>query len=216
VLYFHGVTDDYTEPFKLPAGDTIADNIQKEFPALALLSCNYGKKPSWGTRAARIDITHNIQDFMQAHPVDKIILVGSAMGASTSLNYAACAPKNLREKIIGVVVFSPVDDLSRLYKLTAAPWLKESLKKAFDGTPEEHASEYFNNSLEANVPLFPAKAKVFIVTPLQDTVFPTTLQRRVARTLRNRDVDVKVAEVEGDFQLPSNKNLIEGLKFVLQ
>src|SRR5277367_1412861 len=71
VVYFHGVTDDYTEPFKAPAGDTIVDNIQKEFPNLAILSCNYGKKPSWGTRAARIDITHNIQDFMQAHPVEK-------------------------------------------------------------------------------------------------------------------------------------------------
>jgi pimeloyl-ACP methyl ester carboxylesterase len=216
VVYFHGVTDDYTEPFKIPPSDTIVDNIQKEFPSLAVMSCNYGKKPSWGTRAARIDITHNIQDFMQAHPVDKIILVGSAMGACTALNYAACAPKPLRDKIIGVVAFSPVDDLGKLYRLSAAPWLKESLKKAFNGTPDEHAAEYYNNSLEANTPLFPTTAKVCIVTPLQDTVFPTSLQRRVARTLRNRSVDLKVIEVEGDFQLPTPGNIVQGLKFVLQ
>jgi pimeloyl-ACP methyl ester carboxylesterase len=216
LIYFHGLTNDYTEPFNIPPGDTIVDNIQKEFPSLAVLSCNYGKKASWGTRTARIDITHNIQDFMQAHPVDKIVLMGSAMGACTAINYAACAPKVLRDKIVGVVAFSPVDDLAQLYKLSAAPWLKESLKKAFAGTPDEHAAEYYNNSLEANTPLFPTKAKVCVVSPLQDTVFPIALQRRLIRTLRNRDVELKVLEVEGDFQVPSNKNVIDGLKFVLE
>jgi pimeloyl-ACP methyl ester carboxylesterase len=216
LVYFHGLQDDYTEPFKIPAGDTIADGVQKEFPQLALLSCNYGKQASWGTRAARIDITHNIQDFMKAHPFDRVILVGNAMGACTALNYAACAPKGLREKIVGVVAFSPVDDLARLYQSSAAPWLKDSLKKALGGTPDDKAADYFNNSLEANIPLFPNKAKVYVVSPLQDTVFPTALQRRAVRTLKNRDVDVKVQEVEGDFRLPASKDVIEGLKFILQ
>jgi dienelactone hydrolase len=215
LVYLHGLNNDYTEPFKIPAGNSIADAVRKKFPDLLIMSCNYGKKSSWGTRAARLDITHNIQDFIAAHPVDKIVLVGSAMGGCTAVNYAACAPSYLREKIAGIVAFSPVGELAELHDKTAAPWLKESLEKAFGGKPEEKALDYNNNSFEANMPLFPSKARVCVVSPLQDTVFPTKLQKELVRNLRNRDVDVKVIEVAGDYQNPSEKTVIEGLKFIL-
>jgi len=215
LVYLHGLNNDYTEPFKNPARDSIAAAIRKEFPDLAIVSCNYGRKPSWGSRAARLDITHNIQDFIAAHPVDKIVLVGSAMGGCTAVNYAACAPSYLREKIVGIVAFSPVAALADLHSKTAAPWLKESLEKAFGGKPEDKVLDYNNNSFEANMPLFPSKARVCIVSPLQDTVFPIKLQKELVRNLRNRDVDIKVIEVAGDYQNPSEKSVIEGLKFIL-
>ncbi len=214
-VYLHGLNNDYTEPFKTPAGVSIAAAVRKEFPDLAIMSCNYGKKSSWGTRAARIDITHNIEEFMTAHPIDQIVIVGSAMGGCTAINYAACAPNNLREKIVGVVAFSPVGELTDLYNTTIAPGLKQSLETAFAGKPEEKPLDYNNNSFDANMPLFPIKAKVCIVSPLQDTVFPIKLQKHLARNLRNRDVEVKVIEVPGDYQNPTTKSVIDGLKFIL-
>jgi pimeloyl-ACP methyl ester carboxylesterase len=215
LVYLHGLNGDETEPFKIPAGASLVSGVRKAYPNLALLSCPYGKGASWGTRLARIDITHNIQDFISFHPVDKIVIVGFAMGACTAANYAACAPSELRKKIAGIIVFSPVDNLAELYEQTVAPWLKTSLETAFGGKPSEKPTDYYINSLVANEPLFPSDAKVCVISPLQDTVFPIKLQKKFVRGLRNRETEVKVIEMPGDFQSPTAENIIEGLKFIL-
>jgi hypothetical protein len=231
LVYLHKFNKDYTEPFTGKAGATLAEAIQKEFPSITILSVNYGKTASWGQRAARIDITHNIHDFIASHPTDKIVLMGSDMGGCTVLNYFACAPKDIKDKICGIVAESAVSDLALLDKQTASSDMKNSLEKAFGGKPaapqkeflvsenekiKKVDSEYFNNSLEANWPLFPTDRKIALITATLDAVNSVQLQRSLGRSLRNRDVEVKTIEVPGEAPAITPGNLVEGLKFVLK
>jgi pimeloyl-ACP methyl ester carboxylesterase len=231
VVYLHKLNETYTAPFVGKTGKTLAEAIQKEFPTVSILSLNYGGKDSWGRRQARIDITHNIHDFIATHPTDKIVLMGEDMGGTTAINYYACAPKDLKEKICGVVAVSAVSDLAELYRQTAGGEVKSTMEKAFGGKPaaphkeylvsenekiKQVASDYFNNSLEANWPLFPTDGKVALVTANLDAVNSVQLQRNLARSLRNRDITLKEIEVQGEAPAITNSDLVEGLKFVLK
>jgi len=231
VVYLHKLNETYIEPFTGKPGTTIAEAIQKEFPSVTILSLNYGGKGSWGKRSARLDITHNVHEFVASHPTDKIVLMGSDMGGTTALNYYACAPKDIKEKIGGVVAASAVSDLVALYQQTASADVKNSMEQTFGGkwaVPQKEflnsvndkikavAAEYFNNSLEANWPLFPTDGKVALVTATLDAVNTVKLQRNLCRSLRNRDIDVKVIEVPGEAPAITPSNLVEGLKFVLK
>jgi pimeloyl-ACP methyl ester carboxylesterase len=212
IVFFHGVTQDFTEPFKEP----IAEVIMKKYPSLAIMSSNFGRRASWGTRNARIDVTHNIQEFSQSHPVDKIILMGTSMGASVAMNYAACAPKELRKKIIGIVAVCPVPDLAVLHTVSLGPIIKSSMEKSFKGTPEDKPAEYHIASLDANIVLFPTDAKVYLIDYLQDIEIPAKLVRTLERSLRVRDVNFKTVELPGILKEPLGKDLNAGLKFILE
>src|SRR5262249_54638272 len=91
LVYLHSLGQDFTEPYKIPPGASIATGLTKEFPQLAILSCNYGKTPSWGVKLAQADITENIRSVLKEHPVDQIVLAGNAMGACSALLYACTA-----------------------------------------------------------------------------------------------------------------------------
>jgi pimeloyl-ACP methyl ester carboxylesterase len=216
LVFLHGLGQDFTEPFKVPPGLTIAQGLVKEFPNLAILSCNYGRTPSWGTKAAREDITNNIHAVIESHPVKKIVLAGDSMGACSALVYACSAPKDIAEKIVGIVAAYPSADLEELHKTTEAPLVKSSMETALGKKPSEDAAVYRQNSLESNLPFFPRHIKVGIISASENTVFPAKLQTDVARLLKNRDVPVKMIQIEGNLQTPPVKSMVEAMQFVLQ
>lgn len=216
LVYLHGLNQDYTEPFKTPSGVTMAQGLTKEFPHLAILSCNYGRTPSWGTRLAREDITENIHTVMQNHPVSHIILAGNSMGACSALLYACNAPKDIADKTIGIVAAFPSADLSELHKVTEAPLVKSTLESALGKKPSEDPVLYRQMSLESQLPFFPRHIKVGIISANGNTVFPPKLQTDVARLLKNRDVPVKLIKIDGNLQPPPVKSMIEAMQFVVQ
>jgi hypothetical protein len=215
-VYLHGIGQDCTEPFTVPSEMTIADALRKEFPQLAILSSGYGKNPSWGTRQARADISNNIHTVLQEHHIDHIILGGSTMGACSALLYACSAPKDIREKLLGVIAVYPCADLAELYKLTDTADFKTSMEGALGGKPTENKDTYRQNSLESHLPFFPKHVKVSILSATQDTVVPPKLQKDVERDLKNRDIPVKLISVEGPNQPPPAKSMVEAAHFVLQ
>ncbi|PWT95502.1 MAG: hypothetical protein C5B53_11325 [Candidatus Melainabacteria bacterium] len=216
LVFLHGLNQDFTEPFKVPAGLTIAQGLVKEYPHLAILSCNYGKTPSWGTKLAREDITNNIHAVLESHPVNRIVLAGDSMGACSALVYACLAPKDIAEKITGIIAAYPSADLEELHKTTEAPLVKSSMETALGKKPEEDAAVYRQNSLEAHLPFFPRHTKVGIISASENTVFPAKLQTDVARLLKNRDVPVKMIQIEGNLQTPPVKAVVEAMQFVMQ
>jgi pimeloyl-ACP methyl ester carboxylesterase len=216
LVFLHGLNQDCTEPFKVPPGLTIAQGLVKEYPHLTILSCNYGKTPSWGTKSAREDITNNIHEVLVSHPVNRIVLAGDSMGACSALLYACLAPKDIGEKITGIIAAYPSADLEELHKTTEAPLVKSTMETALGKKPEEDATVYRQNSLEAHLPLFPRRAKVGIISASANTVFPTKLQADVVRLLKNRDIPVKMIEIEGNLQTPPVKSMVEAMQFVMQ
>jgi len=220
LVYLHGLGYDFTEPFqiqpvKTQTGTSIAAGLTKEFPQLAILSCNYGKKPSWGTALARTDISNNIVSVMKEHKINHIIVAGNAMGACSALLYVCTAPREIAEKIVGVIAAYPSPDLAELHKLTDAPFIKTTMESALSGKPSEQLSIYRQNSLESNLAFFPRNAKVSIISASENTVIPPKLQKDTERLLKNRDIPVKLISIESEVQPPLLKSLVEAMQFIM-
>lgn len=215
LVYLHGLGEDFNEPFNTPPGKSIASSLTREFPNMAILSPNYGKKPSWGTKLARTDISSNIAAVMQEHHVERIILAGSSMGACTALLYACTAPKDIKDKIVGIIAAYPASDLAELHKVSETPLVQSSLEAALSGKPSEAKMGYRQNSLESQLPFFPRYAKVSIISATENTVMPDKFAKEVARLLKNRDIQVKFIDIPGDLQAPPVESMVESAQFLL-
>jgi pimeloyl-ACP methyl ester carboxylesterase len=234
LVYLHSLTGDFNELYK----SGLADAINKAFPSLSLLACNYGRTPSWGNAAARIDISNNIRQVMKKTAVshivlastsvrssaralvdDKvtchIVLVGTSMGASAALAYAATAPSYIKNRIIGIVAVAPCAELADLYQKSAAPQVKPSLEAALGGSATDKPALYHQNSLDACLAFLPQPIKIAIITTKEDTIVPIAVQMDVVRDLNNRDINIKSFELEGKSEPPPIDSIIEGLHFVL-
>jgi len=215
-VYLHGLGGDYNEPFKSTdkSNSSIANAIAKEFPAASFLSLNYGSTPSWGSAAARIDITSNLQAAINELNIKKIILIGNTMGAATALTYAATAPLPIKEKITGIVAVSPCADLEDLYKQSTAAEVKTSLEAVFGAGSNTMPLAYEQNSLVECLPFLSPKIKFGIISATADAVIPFDLQKDVIRDLTNRDMLIKVIEIEGKSEPLPIKQVLELLRFV--
>ena len=212
LVYFHSFTGNFKELFK----SDLADTINKTFPSLNLLSCNYGSSPSWGSAIARIDITNNLRQVMKKTTVNHIVLVGTSMGASAALAYAATAPDYIRHRIRGIVAVAPCSELADLYQQSMAPTVKPTLEAALGGNATDKAGFYHQNSLDSCLSFLPQPIKIAVITAKDDTLVPMALQMDVVRDLNNRDINAKVFELEGKSEPPPTESIMEGLHFVLQ
>jgi pimeloyl-ACP methyl ester carboxylesterase len=212
LVYLHGLAGDFHELYK----SGLANAIDKAFPSLSLLSSNYGHTPSWGSAVSRIDITNNIRHVMTNTAVKQIVLIGTSMGASTALAYAATAPNYIKNKIIGVVAVAPCAELADLYQQTMAPEVKTSLEAALGGNPADKAGFYHQNSVDAGLGFLSHKIKIAIITAKEDTLVPIALQMDVVRDFNNRDMNTKCFELQGKSEPPPVDSIMEGLHFVLQ
>jgi len=212
LVYFHSLKEDFDELFKSGLGQ----EINKTFPALSLLSCNYGRTPSWGNAVSRIDITNNLRHIMIQSNVKHIVLVGTSMGACAALTYAATAPTYIKKKIIGIVAVAPCADLDDLYQQSLAPEVKPSLEAALGGSVTDKPAFYHQNSLDSCLAFLPQPIKIAIIAAKEDTYVPIALQMNVVRDLNNRDMNVKSLETDGKSEPPPIESIMAGLQFVFQ
>lgn len=216
IVYLHSLSGDFNEPFKSDAEFCLATSLLKEYPAASFLSFNYGISPSWGSPAARIDITNGLRSVISQLNIKRIIFVGVSMGASTALTYAATAPADIKSKIVGIVAVSPCANLEDLYKQTGSPEIKASLEGILGAGTQSPLIAYQQNSLDTCVAFLPTTIKVGIISATEDKSVPIELQKDVARDLNNRNINVKSYEIEGKFSSLPIKSILEASHFVIQ
>ncbi len=218
IVYLHSLNGDYSEPFKSDGESSLATALIKEFPGASFLSLDYGTNPSWGSPVARIDISNNLGSTIKVLKIKRIILIGISMGGSTALTYVATAPSYIKDRITGIVAVSPCANLTDLYKQTAQPEIKSSLESAFGGDPNNKniTKNYEQSSFDTCLAFLPAKIKVGIISATEDKAVPINLQKDVVRDLSNRDISVKLYEVEGKFESLPIKTILEASHFVAQ
>lgn len=216
IVYLHSLSGDFNEPFKSDAESSLANSLLKEYPAASFLSFNYGTSPSWGNAAARVDITNGLHSVINELNIKTIIFVGVSMGASTALTYAATAPADIKNKIVGIVAVSPCANLEDLYKQTGSPEIKASLESILGAGTQSPLIAYQQNSLDTCVAFLPTTIKVGIISATEDKGVPIELQKDVARDLSNRNINVRSYEIEGKFDSLPIKSILEASHFVIQ
>jgi predicted alpha/beta-fold hydrolase len=215
VVYFHGLGQDFKEPFSVLLGNTstICDSIMMEEASVALLSCNYGTA-SWGKPAALNDISKNIRDVLQAYPAFRIVVYGTSMGGGTAINYAALAPDDIKEKITGVLAVYPCGDLRALRDKSTNPAVKPSLMAAL-GNPDVDDKLWEETSCLNNIKNIDKKVKVAVITSKDDTTVPPEFQKSIVKALKKNGNKVKYIIVEGNHAIPPKTPLLSGLSFAL-
>lgn len=214
LVYFHGLGQDYKEPFSVQVGSaTMADAIMMEEASVAILSCNYGTA-SWGKAAALNDISKNIRDVLQAYPAFRIVLFGTSMGGGTAINYAALAPDDIKEKITGVLAVYPCGDLRALTSKSNNPAVKPSLMAAL-GNPDADEKPWIEASCLNNIKDINKKVKVAVLTSSGDTTVPPEFQKSIVKALKKNGNKVKWITVDGNHGVPPRTPLLSGLSFAL-
>lgn len=215
VVYLHGMGSNYMEPFVSPAEQTIATAVTRDTQGAALLSCNYRQQASWGSDAAISDITQNIRLVLQEYPFKSIVLMGTSMGGCVALNYAATAPDDIKEKLIGVVSMESSGDLASLYKESANNDIRPAMIVAFGGTPEQVPATYQRKSLIQNIEGLPSKTKTYILSATEDRIVPPEMQKSVVDALKTHSRQVQFEEIAGQHQIPPATYYAKGLNYVL-
>jgi pimeloyl-ACP methyl ester carboxylesterase len=117
VVYLHGLSANCEQAFEVPSKCPFAFGTREAFPNVTFFSCDYGTVGSWCNNYGYKDITCSIEEISKRIPISKIIMAGTSMGGCTALTYATSAPKNIKDKIIGVLAIYAAGDLTRLYEL---------------------------------------------------------------------------------------------------
>ncbi len=213
VVYLHGMGSSYIEPFVSPADKSVASAITALDPNVVVISPSYRGTASWGSDAAMLDITQNIREVMQEFPIKRIVLMGTSMGGCTVLSYAAEAPKDIRDKLVGIVSVESAGDLASLYKETKVAQVQDAMVQAFKGTPEQNPQAYAFKSVLSNLDKFPTNVHVAIISAKQDNIVPPDLQKQTLDALNARHIPVKLIEVDGGHGCPPGDIYVEGYKF---
>jgi homoserine acetyltransferase len=204
------------EPFVAPHATTVANTVCQLDPSFMLLSCNYRKDASWGSKPAMSDITQNIRAVCQEYPVGRIILVGTSMGGCTVLTYAATAPEDIKGKIAGIVSVESAGDLIKLHDQTDNSTVRLTLEAMMGGSPEFAKANYEERSFLPNISGLPKSVKVAVISAKEDNIVPPSLQRDVVSSLEKQGNAVKLIEVDDSHGVPESKFYQEGMQFVIQ
>lgn len=214
-VYLHGMGATYREPYGDPGKFMVADEIQKAFPYSVFISLNYRSPASWGETSALSDISQNIDETMQAYPTSEIVLLGCSMGGCTVLNYAACAPDNIKEKLKGIVSVESAGDLAVLFDKTSARIVKQAMVIMLKGTPRDNLKAYQQASFFHNIQGFPKQVKVAVVSAKKDSTVPPEMQKQIIERLQAIKVNSRLIEIDTNHGLPEPSVFIDAIKFTL-
>ncbi len=192
VVYLHGLFSNCGQGFEIPSKYPFAFGTTEAFPNISFFSCDYGRLGSWCNSEGYEDITCCIEEISKRHPVSKIIMTGTSMGGCTALTYATNAPKDIRDKIIGVLAIYAAGDLTRLYEETKSIEVREALEKAFDGTPIKAKELYSKASFIPNLPKLSPGTRVYIISALKDKVIPPKLQNELVEKLQATNIPTRI------------------------
>lgn len=215
VVYLHGMGSNQMEPFVTPASQSMAAAITRENPKVGVLSVSYRKEASWGNDQAIEDLCQNIREVSQKYPFQSIVMMGTSMGACVSLNFAATAPQDIKEKITGVICVEGAGDLSQLFKETAADSVKQAMMIAYGGTPDQVLSTFHKKSFLYNIESLAPKVRVYVLSARNDKVVPPNLQRSIVEALRQKGIVNHFDEIDGPHEAPPPQYYSRGIKFVM-
>ena len=185
VVYLHGLGASYLQPFIYGTPEPIGYAIRRRYPNTLVMSCSYRREGSFGNDSALADITQDIRIVCQQFPVKDIILLGESMGGMTVLNYGATAPRDIQDKLKGIVTMEGSGNLLNLYKHTK-PYIQTALENVY-GSPNKNEAAYVNHSFYHNAHRLPARVKVAVVSAIYDDVVPPTEQTELMETLRSNN-----------------------------
>lgn len=215
IVYLHGQGATCLEPFMGRTGQSMASHWLAKNNSTVVLSCNF-RLASWGNRAATADITQNIRELCQQYPVTKIVMLGTSMGGCVAPTYAALAPTDIKDKIVGVVSVEGAGDLISLYKTTNVPAVQEAMSTAIGGTADQLPHEYAAKSLlPDNIHHLPPGVKFAVISGQRDEVVPPALQKEMVRQLRQSHIQTKLIELNIPHGTPTADVYQQALDFVL-
>lgn len=218
VVYLHGLSANWQQPFQFPWKHTYADTVSHFRPGITFMSMQYGSQGQWIDKGAFEDITCGIRTILEKYPSDKIVLAGCSMGASSALTYAANAPDDLKKKIVGIVAMYPAGDFAELHDKTTTKVVKLALEGCFGGKPDnpEAKKRYLALSPIANLDRFPATTRVAVISASEDVTIPPKLQETLVEALKKRNVSTRFESVKSSHELPPPHNsFYDALKFAV-
>jgi pimeloyl-ACP methyl ester carboxylesterase len=216
LFYFHGLGQTFTEPFKLPAKKTFAQSALEEYPFLTIAACNYSEKIVWYNADNLTSATCGINHILSQMPTARIVLAGTSMGGCAALTYAATAPAEIRNRIIGVVAIYACGDLTKLYQLTQEKRATDGLLSGFGGPPERNLERYNRASLIPNLTGLSKNMRVYLISANRDVVIPTVMQDELYKVLLADNIACKLETFEGThLGFPVSGSFERGLHFVL-
>jgi predicted esterase len=215
-VFLHGMGQTCMEPFTYPKGAPFSDALITNDHSYVLMAPNYRSPAGWVKDAALSDITQNIRMMCQQYPVKHIVLIGSSMGGCVSLSYAALAPKDIKDKLEGLVCIEGAGNFADLYHTTTNNAVRVTLEQCFGGPPERVSMGYAGKSMLSNLTSFPGKLRVAIISARQDKTVPPALQDEVYNTMRAQGRTVTVIPVEMDHGWPPLPTVMKAVDYVLE
>ncbi len=218
VVYLHGLSANWQQPFQFPWKHTYADTVTHFRPGITFMSMQYGDSGKWVGQNGFDDITTGIRTILEKYPSEKIVLAGCSMGASSALSYTANAPDDLKKKIVGVVAMYPAGDFAELHEKTTTPVVKSALEACFGGKPEnaEAKKRYLAMSPITNIDKFPKTTRVYVISASEDVTIPPKLQETLTEELKKGGIDTRFESVKCSHELPPpHKSFYDALKFAL-
>jgi pimeloyl-ACP methyl ester carboxylesterase len=185
IVYLHGLGASFLQPFTYGEHEPIGYALFRHCTRSLVLSCSYRREGSFGNDEALADITQNIRMVGQKFPIKEIILFGESMGGMTALNYGAMAPKDIQDKLKGIVSMEGTSNLLKLHQRTKTQ-IQRALEKIY-GPPGQNEAAYINHSFCHNVHRLPQRVKVAVVSALFDDVVPPGEQNELMEILRSNN-----------------------------
>ncbi|MDA3925125.1 MAG: prolyl oligopeptidase family serine peptidase [Kiritimatiellae bacterium] len=136
LICLHGHGSDRWQFVNLDRGETTASRDVAAMNQMIYVSPDYRAKTSWMAAAAEADMIQLIGDLKKQYAINKVILSGGSMGASSALTFTALHP----ELIDGVVALNGLADHLPYKKL------QSHIAASFGGTKKEIPDEYRKRS----------------------------------------------------------------------
>ncbi len=208
VVYFHSLGHGPDELATIKAGsDTLISFLIAR--GVIIASPTY-RGDSWLNPAATSDVTQMIRTIQSRYQVGTVILSGFSMGGTSALIYPLLAPQDI--PIGGLVVSSFLSDVAGVWTEGKNTQVKESLRAAYGGMPDEKGAIYEERSVVPNLIRLKATMPIALYVSYTDSMMPVVQQTRLRDALAVRGNPLMYVVVPGDHHLDS---LDEGFAFVL-
>lgn len=213
-VYHHGMNGFPLEALANCPDDSIAERYVALTPSV-FLSMSAGKKAAWGNDAAIADITSNVREVLKRFKVTRIILVGTSMGGTVMMNFAAEAPPDIKRLIRGVVAIEAASDMSQLQKTSDDDGVRRGIIDAFGGSPDTVPAVYRRKSPIVNLKKIAKDVRVAFIYATADKIVPTPLQLELVEAVKKQGLPVDVQVIKGGHGIPSLEAYINAARFAI-
>jgi len=144
------------------------------------VSPDYRAKTSWMGPAAESDLVQIIGVLRHRYKVNKVVICGGSMGATSALTFATLHP----ELIDGVISMNGTANLVEYNQF------QEAISASFGGSKQEKPEEYRKRSAELNADKL--KMPIALTTGGRDTIVPPDSVLRLAKALMHAKRSVQL------------------------